>query len=593
MNTAEYIVKRLEELGVNDFFGLSCDYNFNLIYAVESNPCTNWIGCTNGLNAAYAANGYARIKGYGTVITAFGGELNTANAIAASMAENIPIVNIVGLPSSKQIKEEAQLNLNNTDYRTYLNTFLSITGAATLLEKDNTKQEIDRILRIMVNEKKPVYIAVPSDIAKQKIDDKYPDYNISSEKDTLIIAAQKIAEKISKSKRPVIIGDSLIKRFDAEIEYKEFVKHSGIPVSNLLMGINIIDMDYEKYIGGYFGKFRNPIAKKYIDDSDCLIGVGIIYNRQNAFDISLAKKINNSIAIYGNHTYIDGKLYKNIKMSDLLEAITKLIQPLNIGIDKPNIGYKPRLAEVVPLTTDYIYSRIQDFIKENDIVIAELGSSLHGIAQIKFPANVDIETQAQWGSIGWATPAALGACIAKPQTRVILITGDGAHQQTCLEIGSMLHYGVKPIVIVINNNGYAAERLLCRDSKDSINDVISMNYSKFARVFDGDVWSTRVSTSEDFDKALKVTQIMNKMCYIEVSTDSLDTPQLTQDIADSLKEICQYEPETNESLISEKISDININEFVTYDTNNSFEYETIVHKGFIEDTNNDEDKKNE
>ena len=55
MNAAEYLVKKLEELGVNDFFGVPGDYNFNLLYAVENNPNTNWIGCTNELNAGYAA----------------------------------------------------------------------------------------------------------------------------------------------------------------------------------------------------------------------------------------------------------------------------------------------------------------------------------------------------------------------------------------------------------------------------------------------------------------------------------------------------------------------------------------------------------
>ena len=576
MNVAEYIVKRLEELGVNDYFGLPSDYNFNILYTIKNNPNLKWIGCTNGLNAGYAADGYARIKGYGALVTAYGGgELSSINAIAASMAENVPVINIVGLPSTKYIKEDMQYNLRNVDYKTYMNTFSSVVAAFAFLEKDNAKQEIDRVLGIMIKEKKPVYLAIPSDIALLKIDDKYSNYDYASNKDVLNDAAQKIAEKIAKSKKPVIIGDVLIKRFDAEIEYKDFVMQSRIPVSNFLMGLNLIDMDYEKYIGGYFGKYRNPISQKYIEESDCLIAVGTIYNDINAFGFNLSKKINDGIAIYGNYTYIDGELYEDIKMSDLLEAITKLIPPKNIEIDKPNIGYKQRSADVVPLTTDYVYSRIQSFIKENDIVISDIGSITYGIAQMRFLESVDVQLQTIWGSIGWATPAALGASIAKPKSRVVLITGDGAHQVTGMEIGTMLRYGVKPIVIVMNNNGYATERLLSRDSKEDINDVISINYSKFARVFDGDVWSTKVSTSEDFDKALKVTQIMNKMCYIEVYTDALDTPLLTQDVVYSKKEKVDYKPQI-ETL---QVNDVDIEEIIKTTPSSGFEYETIVHKG--------------
>ena len=113
MNTAEYLVRKLEELGVNDFFGLPGDYNFEILYAIENNPDTNWIGCTNELNAGYAADGYARERGYGAVITTYGvGELSAMNAIAGSFAENVPVVHIVGTPSSKHLENKTLIHHN-------------------------------------------------------------------------------------------------------------------------------------------------------------------------------------------------------------------------------------------------------------------------------------------------------------------------------------------------------------------------------------------------------------------------------------------------------------------------------------------------
>ena len=206
---------------------------------------------------------------------------------------------------------------------------------------------------------------------------------------------------------------------------------------------------------------------------------------------------------------------------------------------------------------------------------------------MKFPASVDIQFQTIWGSIGWATPAALGICKAKPQSRVILITGDGAHLQTCMEIGTMLRNNIKPIVIIINNKGYAAERLLCQDSKDNINDVVSINYSKFARVFDGDVWSTKVDTPEDFDKALKVTQIMNKMCYIEVSTDCLDVPQLTQNIIYSAKDKYEYKlPEEVQTFETEETNNFEVKDMIMNESEDYIAYETVVHKAILKENDN-------
>ena len=83
IKVSDYLIKRLAGLGITDIFGLPGDYNFNILDSVVNNPNTNWINCTNELNAAYAADGYARIKGYGAVITTFGvGELSAINGIA-------------------------------------------------------------------------------------------------------------------------------------------------------------------------------------------------------------------------------------------------------------------------------------------------------------------------------------------------------------------------------------------------------------------------------------------------------------------------------------------------------------------------------
>ena len=581
MNTAEYLIKKLEELGVNDFFGLPGDYNFNLLYAVENNPNTNWIGCTNELNAGYAADGYARMRGYGAIITTYGvGELSAINAIAGCMAENVPVVSIVGVPATKCINNKTCIhhNFQDVNYYAFYEAHKSVTAACAYLTRDNAKLEIDRVLKVLVKEKKPVYIAVPLDIAKMEISEREVSYDWTSDEDNLKIVSSKIAAKVNNAKKPVILGDVQVKRFDSRIEYKEFVSKTGIPVTNFLMGTNLIDMDYENYLGGYYSEYKNQIAREYLEETDCLIAVGPVYCDLNSFGFNLPYKINDHIAIYGTYTYVEGTRYDNVKMSDVLEASVKLIDKKDIKIEKPNIGYNHREATAEKLTSSYIYPRLQEFIKENDIVIAETGIVPHGIAPMKFPNNTELQTQTLWGSIGWATPATLGVCLAKPKSRVILITGEGSHQLTAMEIGNMLRRGVKPIIIVLNNNGYTIERVLSDNPNDKFNDIMQMNYSKFARVFDGDVWSTKVTTAEDFDKALKVTQIMNKMCYIEICTDKMDMPSITRDMAEKFMKTADSR---QEHYCDEK--EQKEEEPVLSPDNSGMMFETVVHKGITED----------
>ena len=608
MNTAEYLIKRLEELGINNIFGVPGDYNFNILYAINNNSNVKWIGCTNELNAGYAADGYARQNGYGAVVTTYGvGELSAINAIAGASAENVPIVNIVGVPSTKTIdkKKLVHHNFQQVDYYRFSQAFEPVVATIAYLTRDNAKIEIDRALKILVKEKMPIYIAIPSDIATMEISDRDFDYNWQSDEVTLKEVTEKIVSKMANSKKPVILGDVLIKRFDAKIEYKEFVEKSRIPVTNFLMGLDLIDSDYDLYLGTYFSKFLNPVAQKYIEETDCLIAVGTIYSDLNSFGCSLPYNINSHIAINGTSTFVDGKEYKNIKMSDVLECVTKSIQTFNLKIEKPAIGYYTQETESKDLSSNYIYSRIQEYLKENDILIAETGIIPHGVSQIKCPPNINIESQLLWGAIGWATPATLGTCLAKPKSRVILITGEGAHQISALEIGNMLRQGVTPVIIVINNNGYTIERVLSDNPNDSFNDIVQMNYSKFARIFEGDIWSTRVTTEDDFDKALKVTQIMNKLCYIEVCISKTDVPKLTRDVISSFKKQESHEnsqipiQKTVEKVVgkaietvtptTQKIDNKNENknknkneQSVNANIGNKIIFETVVHKGIME-----------
>lgn len=544
MNTADYLVKKLEELGINDFFGLPGDYNFNILYAIENNPNTNWIGCTNELNAGYAADGYARERGYGALVTTYGvGELSAINAIAGSFAENVPVINIVGVPTTKIIANKTRVhhNFQEVEPYTYAEAFKNVTETTAFLNRDNAKLEIDRVLKVFVKERRPVYIAIPIDIAEMEISDRDVDYDWISDAEALNKVVNMISEKIRKSNKPVILGDTLIKRYDSRVEYKEFVEKSGIPAVNFLMGTNLLDSDLKNNLGTYFSRFRNPAAQKALEETDCLIAVGAIYSDLNSFGFNLPYKINSQIAIYGTHVYIEGIRYDNIKMSEVLSALSEAVEPREFIIEKTPVKYEKTSTPVGKLTSDYIYPRLQEFLKENDILIAETGIIPHGVAQMEYPENSELVSQTLWGSIGWSTPATFGTCMASRNKRVILFTGEGSHQLTAMELGSMLRYGVKPVVIVLNNKGYTIERLLSNNPEDKFNDVMQMNYSKFARVFEGDIWSTRVETQDDFDKALKVTQIMNKLCYIEVVTDPDDMPELSKELIASFKKNAKSE----------------------------------------------------
>ncbi|NGH43007.1 indolepyruvate decarboxylase, partial [Escherichia coli] len=97
----DYLLDRLVDCGIDRLFGVPGDYNLQFLDRVIAHSALGWVGCANELNAAYAADGYARIKGAGALLTTYGvGELSALNGIAGSYAEHIPVLHIVGAPST-------------------------------------------------------------------------------------------------------------------------------------------------------------------------------------------------------------------------------------------------------------------------------------------------------------------------------------------------------------------------------------------------------------------------------------------------------------------------------------------------------------
>ena len=239
IKVSDYLIKRLAGLGITDIFGLPGDYNFNILDSVVNNPNTNWINCTNELNAAYAADGYARIKGYGAVITTFGvGELSAINGIAGAYSENVPVIKIAGVPKTACIKSNVPVhhNFSEPDYYAFERIYQNVTSTTAYLTEDNAKSEIDRVIETFVKFKKPVYIALPVDICNHLIDDKIPEIYIKSNPDNLKAAAQKIVSLINAAKNPLIITDYLMKRFRLQKELNSFVDKYNLRITSMIMG---------------------------------------------------------------------------------------------------------------------------------------------------------------------------------------------------------------------------------------------------------------------------------------------------------------------------------------------------------------------
>src|ERR1700677_3502802 len=162
---SEYLLDRLAELGADTIFGVPGDYTLQLLDHIVDHGQVSWTGCTNELNAGYAADGYARIRGFGALCTTFGvGELSAINALAGSFAEHVPVVHIVGSPASgtQAAARIVHHSLGDGVFTHFAQMHEKITCAQTALTAATACAEIDRVVSTAKARRLPGYIPIPA-----------------------------------------------------------------------------------------------------------------------------------------------------------------------------------------------------------------------------------------------------------------------------------------------------------------------------------------------------------------------------------------------------------------------------------------------
>jgi indolepyruvate decarboxylase len=538
MTIVDYLIKRINDLGISDIFGVPGDYNFNILEAINANPNTNWVGCCNELNSGYAADGYARIKEFGALVTTYGvGELSAINAVAGSFAENVPVIKIVGLPKKKIINNRKIVHhcLGQRDYHTFADVYSKVTEHNVILSLDNAQEEIEKALSILYHERRPVYIGLYDDCCTQEIKITTEEFKpAQSDESNLNAAINHICSIVEKSSNTIILSDFPVLRHGLQEDMQNLVDRSGLMATTMAMGKSSIDENSPNYIGIYCGSLVSDEIAHTVESADCILGFGILMTDFNSGGNTSKLDFDKVIDIQPHSVRIKDAEYQNVNMKDVLQKLSERISKTDLTIKKSEYGYKSEEVSDEQLTQNYIYSTIQDFLSSGDVYMPETGLTSFGSVPVKLPTNTKYCTQVLWGSIGWATPACFGASMADKTKRVIMVTGEGSHQMTAQEVSSMIRYGVNPIIVVINNDGYTIERLLCKNPMDNFNDIAQWDYTKFVESFNGEALTIKANTKKDFLEALNSARRSEKLVYIEAFTPMMDAPDFAKRLSEKV-----------------------------------------------------------
>lgn len=542
LTVAEYILHRLAEAGVRHMFGVPGDYNLHFLDYVMQSERITWVGNANELNAAYAADGYARVNGLGGLLTTFGvGELSAINGIAGSYAEYLPVIHVVGAPSTALQRQQTLLHhtLGDGDLTHFSRAYAEVTVAQATLSVANAAAEIDRVIGTALRERRPGYLVLPGDVAVSRIDPpatplRVPEPEFS--KDALDAFLSRAREMLSRAETAVVLADFLADRFGATPQLRRLFEAGRFPYTTTTMGKGLLDETHADFLGTFVGRAAAPEVRERVVNADAVIAVGARFTDTTTagspHDIAEERLID----IQPFAARIGGQPYAPLPMARALDGLIALVEASGRTWHRP--AYKtqePATRGDGLLSQAELWSQIERFLRPNDIVVAEQGTAFWGAVLMRLPQGVRFITQSLWGSIGYSLPAAYGAQIGEPQRRVLLLIGDGSAQLTAQEIGSMLRDGLKPIIVLINNDGYTIERSI-RGATQRYNDIAPWQWSRLPQALGAQNRSLtlRADTAETLEAALMTAARAESLVFVEAKVPKMDVPVLLEKLAESV-----------------------------------------------------------
>ncbi|KAF6801231.1 pyruvate decarboxylase [Colletotrichum musicola] len=544
INVAEYLFRRLHEVGVRSVHGLPGDYN---LVALDYLPnCgLNWVGSVNELNAGYAADGYARVKGMSAIITTFGvGELSAINALAGAFSEHIPVVHIVGCPSTISQRNGMLLHhtLGNGDFNVFANMSSQIScDVARLNNPAEIANQIDHALRECWVRSRPVYIMLPTDMVQKKVEgerlktpiDLAEPANDPIKEDYVV---EVVLKSVHEAKKPIVLVDACAIRHRVLPEVHDLLEKAKIPVFVTPMGKGAVNESHPNYGGVYAGSASDPDVKERVESSDLILSIGALKSDFNTAGFSYRTSQLNTIDFHSTHTTVRYSEYPGVTMRGVLRKVID-----RLDVQKLSITPAPEVSNELPtneepsqtISQSFLWPRVGKYLRENDVVVTETGTANFGIWDTKFPAGVTALSQVLWGSIGWSVGAAQGAALAVKDAgedrRTILFVGDGSFQLTAQEVTTMLRHGLKPTIFVICNDGFTIERFI-HGMEAEYNDIVQWQYKEVVTVFGGSDQTAKkfvIKTKDELENLLTNAEFNNPTAlqFVELYVPKEDAPR--------------------------------------------------------------------
>ncbi|HYE37298.1 alpha-keto acid decarboxylase family protein [Methylocaldum sp.] len=533
----QYLLKRLYDAGVKHIFGVPGDYVLGFYDLMVKSPIQH-IGTTREDTAAFAADGYARCRGMGALAVTYGvGALNTVNAVAGAHAESSPVVVISGAPGVREQREDPLIHHRFGPFTFQREIFDRITCATVVLDDPVIAfRQIDRAIAAARRLYKPVYIEIPRDLvmAEGHPMPAEPLEEPSSDEAALSEAVAETAELMANSVSPTILAGVELQRRGLQDALVELVERARLPVAATLTGKSVIAERHPAYLGVYEGAMSSENARYMVEQSDLLLMLGVTLNDIDTGIYTARLDPHRIVRAAQNEVVIRYHRYPRVTLSDFVLSLAHSVKARSEALPVAAVAAEASgfPEQNRPMTIARLIERLNRALTSDMIVVSDVGDCLFAAIDLRVYERSEFLSSAFYTTMGFGVPAALGAQVARPDHRALILVGDGAFQMTGTELSTHIRLGLAPIVVVFNNCGYSTERFIL---DGPFNDISCWRFDRLGEVF-GPLNGYDAPDEEAFEEALvKALADRATPSIINVHLSQDDTSSAMRRLAEHLK----------------------------------------------------------
>ncbi len=540
MQLCEFLFAELHSRGVRQIFGIPGDYVLNLYEALEKYGKFRLVTFSHEPAVGFAADAAARItNGLGVCLVTYGaGGLNMVNSVACAYAEKSPLVVISGGPGMQEKRRGVLVHHEVKTYESQWKVYNEVVEYGAILDNPRTAAaEIRKALNIALQMMRPVYLEVPRDMVFTEIPvpESFEPMHVSIDEGALVEASEEILDRLTTSQHPVLVVGVETHRFGLQKKIVSLAERLQIPVVSSFLGRGVFPTTHPQFKGTYLGTVSPAPLREIVEQSDCLLLLGVLIS-----DVSLgipAESINesNSILCISREVFIKHHVFHNVPLVGLVD---RLVQSPRLPrrencLPGWQAGISPEIFE--PYTEDerirvrHLIHILNDFVSRYPEfpVVCDTGDSLFATVDIRADVCVG---PAYYATMGFAVPGSIGLQMASGRRPLVLV-GDGAFQMTGPEIAHCTRYELNPIVVLLNNSRW--EMLQAFFPHAGYNETVSWPFAKLA-----DLWGGRgieVQTPAELRSALEEAVTERSFTLIEVRLERGDISPILRGFVEGFK----------------------------------------------------------